>query len=72
MDCEVSGKLRIYKYTGRKGDYYITHIDKKTYFVLNKDTSTGKFIDRVNLKTQKPYMLYIGKFKIVNDIIFLL
>ena len=69
MDTKVNGKLHIYTYNGRKGEYHITHIDKKSYFVIIKDTSKGKFIDRVNLKTEKSYRLYIGDFKIINDIV---
>lgn len=71
MDKEVTGKLHLYTYTGRKGEYIIAHLDKKAYFVIIKDKSKGKFIERVNIKTEKPYLLYEGKFKIVNDIIFI-
>lgn len=71
MDSKITGKLHIYTYNGRKGDYMITHINKKSYFVIIKDKTVGKFIERVNMKTEKPYLLYIGDFKIVNDIVFI-
>lgn len=71
MDKEISGTLHIYNYKGRKGEYAITHINKKAYFVIIKDKSVGKFIERVNIKTEKPYLLYKGNFRIVNDIIFI-
>ncbi len=69
MDTQVNGKIAIYTYNGRKGEYKITHINKKAYFVVIKDKSKGKFVERVNIKTEKPYTLYIGDFKIINDMI---
>jgi hypothetical protein len=71
MDKRINGKLHIYKYNGKKGEYLITHINKKAYFVIIKNNENGKFIERVNMKTQKPYTLYKGTYLIVNDIIFI-
>ena len=60
-------KLKINKYNGKKGEYLITYIYGKPYFVINK--SNANLIARVNLKTEKPYFLYIGDYKQINDLI---
>lgn len=61
--------LHIFEYEGKKGKYYVAYIDQKAYFVYG--VTKDKVIKRVNLKTKKPYLLYKGEYKIINDLIFI-
>ena len=71
MDKSVNGKLKILRYNGKKGEYFITYINGKTHFVIIKDKNNGEFVERVNIKTEKPYILFNGQYKIINDLVFI-
>ena len=71
MDTIKKGKLKIHEYKGKKGEYFITHILKKPFFVILRGDAKNKLLKRVNLKTEKPYYLYEGEYKIINDLVFI-